>query len=298
MHCTAPPLDVLASPMLGLAHKASQTYSGHGFAQEERRLNHGLQHTLSGRGTFPVPRSSPFHRSINQKLPELWADFSDRGLPDARAGHDDRSTSYHNGFHGGAPVEPCSFKRTNGWHGSLAGRSPSPEHAAATARSGQCVFVGFAEFDMDGRHQTAGEMDRIMAHAAASKYPCSRPATLDEYERCIILGLPPRNRSGKDVVFSGPGATGCELFHTNTLGSQKCMVPPGDVFDGQTAAASLNGRKCCLCVYPVARVKRQQSLTQFGLARETIGKSGRLRRAGSLSAISDTTKWTRGEVQV
>ena len=48
-----------------------------------------------------------------------------------------------------------------------------------------------------------------------------------------IIGIPPipksfvklYNRSGRDVVFVGPGATGCELFHTNTLGgAQKCVV--------------------------------------------------------------------------
>merc|ERR1719453_2280107 len=126
---------------------------------------------------------------------------------------------------------------------------PHP-HAVSAATAGQSVFLGYAEFDVDGRHQTAGEMDRTMQWAAGEKYPCARPATLDEYERGVILGLPERNRSGRDIVFTGPGATGCELFHTNTFGSQKCIVPPGDTFDGQTGAASLHGRKCCICVYP------------------------------------------------
>jgi len=211
--------------------------------------------------------------------------------------------SYHAGFSASGSKEPgwkepCSFKRTQGWQGQMMGRSAHPEEAASSSRPGQCVFVGYAEFDMDGRHHTSGEMDRMMAHAAVSKYPCSRPATLDEYERSLILGLPERNRSGKDIAFTGPGATGCELYHTNTLGSQKCIVPPGDIFDGHTGAASLSGRKAILCVYPVERVRRQQSLTQFGLARSTIGQSGKLRRAGSLSTISDMTKWTRAEVQI
>ena len=97
-------------------------------------------------------------------------------------------------------------------------------------------FVGFAEFDMDGRVFTGGEMDRMMMNlgqmrvwhafplsariSASQKYPCSRPATFDEYAERCILGLPERNNSGRDVVFVGPGATGCELFHTNTLGAE------------------------------------------------------------------------------
>jgi len=141
-------------------------------------------------------------------------------------------------------------------------------------------------------------MDRIMQWAAGEKFPCARPATLDEYERGVILGLPARNRSGKDVVFTGPGATGCELFHTNTLGAQKCIVPPGDTFDQQTGAASLYGRKCCICVYPAERVKRQQSLTQFGLARSTMSGAGKLKRGSSLEKLADITQWTRGNFQI
>ena len=41
--------------------------------------------------------------------------------------------------------------------------------------------MGFAEFDMDGRVFTGGEMDRMMMISASQKYPCSRPATFDEY---------------------------------------------------------------------------------------------------------------------
>eukprot|EP00434_Breviolum_minutum_P001222 symbB.v1.2.001070.t1/scaffold33.1/size517934/22 len=161
-----------------------------------------------------------------------------------------------------------------------------------SARPGKVVFVGFAEFEMDGRAFTGGEMDRMMMISASQKYPCSRPATFDEYAERCILGLPERNTCGRDVVFVGPGATGCELFHTNTLGIQKAVVSPHDMFDGTWGNASLYGRKCILCVYPVQRLKKQQSLMQFGLARRTIGKSGRLRRAGSLASLTDQTQWT------
>lgn len=245
--------------------------TGHGVATEERRLNAGLQTLPSGRSAFPVARHSEFHKSINQKMPELWSDFSDRGLPQARAGHDEKSTTFH-------------------------GESDTSKHASPSgARTGKVVFVGLAEFEMDGRIHTGGEMDRMMMHASAQKYPCSRPATFDEYSEKCILGLPERNSTGRDVVFVGPGATGCEIFHSNTLGAQKAVVPPGEMLDGTWGTASLYGRKTVLCVYPVERIKRQQSLTQFGLARSTIGKSGRLRRAGSLASLMDKTQWTTAD---
>ena len=47
-----------------------------------------------------------------------------------------------------------------------------------------------------------------------------------------------------------------------------------------------------LCVYPVQRLKKQQSLAQFGLARRTVNRSGRFRRAGSLASLTDETQWT------
>eukprot|EP00440_Ansanella_granifera_P004310 gb/GFBE01004672.1/.p1 GENE.gb/GFBE01004672.1/~~gb/GFBE01004672.1/.p1 ORF type:complete len:268 (+),score=40.66 gb/GFBE01004672.1/:1-804(+) len=245
--------------------------TGHGVATEERRLNSGHQVLPSGRGLYPVARHSEFHRSINQKLPELWGDFSDRGLPQARAGHCEKSSTYH-------------------------GDSDSSKHnPPPSTKPGQVVFVGVAEFEMDGRVHTGGEMDRMMMYRASQKFPCARPATFDEYAEKCILGLPERNTTGRDVVFVGPGATGCEVFHTNTLGTQKCVVPPGDVFDGTWGTASLYGKKCILCVYPVERVKRQQSLTQFGLARSTIGRSGKLKRAGSLASLMDKTQWTASD---
>lgn len=247
-------------------------FSGHNKALQERRLNHGLQTLPSGRSAFPVPRNSEFHRSINQKLPELWSDFSDKGLLEARAGHSEQAATFHG-------------------DSKLSATAQSSNATTQPPKPGQVVFVGYAEFDMDGRTHTSGEMDRMMVHAAVSKYPCSRPATFGEYADGAILGLPHRNQSGRDIVFIGPGATGCELFHTNSLGSQKCAVSPGDILDGNWGTASLYGRKSILCVYPIERVRRQQSLTQFGLARSTVGKSGRLRRAGSLASITDTTQW-------
>lgn len=246
-------------------------YSGHAPALEERRLNHGLQMLPSGRSAFPVARSSEHHRTINQNLPELWSDFSDRGLHAPRGAHCAKSSTFH---------------------GDLGDNAAHKDHL----KPAKVVFVGFAEFDMDGRNHTAGEMDRLMMYAAVSKYPCARPATLDEYVEQQIVGLPEMNRSGRDVVFVGPGATGCEHFHTRTLGAQKAVVPPGDPLDGAWDLVSLFGRKCVLCVYPMQRVRRQMSLTQFGLTRSTIsGTSGRLKRAGSLATLTDKTSWTSGD---
>lgn len=265
---------------------------------EERRFNAGLQQLPSGRSVFPVARNSEFHRTINQRLPELWADFSDRALPEGRSGTHSKLLAFH------GDSDPDLDVRDGDFTGRPARQAPGALRATATLavgqalRPGRVVFVGFAEFDMDGRLHTAGEMDRLMQHSASSKYPCSRPATFDEYADeggPAIVGLPQKNTSGRDIVFVGPGGTGCELFHTNTLGSQKCAVPPGEALDGTWGIASMYGRKTILCVYPIERVKRQQSLTQFGLCRNTVGPGGRMRRAGSLASLQDKTSWTSGD---
>jgi len=218
-------------------------------------------------------------------MPELWSDFSDKGLPEARVGPCEKTTMFH-----GDPSPNSSPDRMRATTSSASFMHPP----ASSAKSGQVMFVGIAQFDMDGRMHTAGEMDRLMLHAANSKYPCSRPATFDEYAEGAILGLPDKNKTGQEVVFAGPGATGCELFHTNTLGAQKVIVPPGDAFDGTWAMASLFGRKCILCVHPIERVKRQQSLALFGQSRQSIGRSGGLRRAGSWAMLSDKARPTGG----
>jgi len=314
--------------------------TGHGRALEERRLGHGLQTLPSGLNAFPIARKSEFHRSINQKLPELWSDFSDRGSPDPR-NVCERSAKFH-GDHAADASSGASWiqeedierlrasveQRQEAFRESLrhfrltgAGRFDGAEEQRRALQSfsdereeiraeemrltalekqpgafkqRKVMFVGYADFEMDGRVHTAGEMDRLMLHAASQKYPCARPATFDEYSDQCILGLPSCNHSGRDIVFVGPGATGCELNHTNTLGAQKAIVPSGDALDGSWGAASLYGRKSVICVYPLERVKRQQSLTQFGAARSNIGRSGRLRRAGSLTGLTDRTQWTSG----
>lgn len=273
--------------------------SGHSTeALQERRFNHGLQTLPSGRSAFPVSRADPYHRSLLQGMPELWSDFSDQGLPEARAGLSEGATTYHGDYDASLG---CYLSKPSLRSGSRPGAAASPggsisPASAPSARkpshaSGRVVFVGYATFDMDGRTHTAGEMDRLMMRAASSKYPCARPATFDEYADGAIQGLPQRNKSGLDVAFVGPGATGSELFHTNTLGMQKCCVAPGDDFtERQWGVASLHGRKAVLCVYPAERLRRQRSLTQYGLARDFVtNKSGPLRKAGSLACLSGSS---------
>ena len=43
----------------------------------------------------------------------------------------------------------------------------------------------------------------MMWRAAASKFPCSRPALYDEYAEGRILGLPERNVAGAEVRSEG-----------------------------------------------------------------------------------------------
>jgi hypothetical protein len=263
--------------------------TGHpGTGLQERRFNAGLATLPSGRSPFPAPRRCEFHRTIGQRLPELWADFSDKAVHQGRAGVDSNLLS----FHGDHPHEQDMglTQKSPGLQatGSMTLKSKSPPKAPIP---GSVVFVGYAEFDMDGRTFTAGEMDRLMMHSAVSKYPCARPATFDEYTDQAIVGLPKKNASGRDIVFVGPGGTGCELYHTNTLGSQKCAVPPGEALDGTWGLASMYGRKSVLCVYPVERVKRQQSLTQFGLCRATLDVRGRMKPSQSLTTLTDKTMW-------
>lgn len=259
---------------------------------KQRHFNLGQQTLPSGRNVYPVAPGNRFYKTLGQITPEIWADFSDRGLPEA---HPENA---------GAPLDPLGtavsstqggpFRvRQYGHHAKKAiagGSAPSRPTDQSDART--VLYVGFAEWDMDGRLHTIGEMDRLMMVAAQSKYPCARPATFEEYSTGQIRGIPEANHSGRDVVFVGPGSAQMPP-HQHTLGSQKYVVPARDSFDCTATTTATYGRKCCLCVYPAARVERQHSLSQFGFARSVqSGAQAKLRRTQSWSGLSpDRTKW-------
>jgi len=270
--------------------------SGGKLLHKERRLNHGLQTLPSGLSAFPAPRNSDWHRNIGQSLPELWSDFSTRGHASGSAGHDEQSMTFHGTFgsSGGFGATSSSGKVMQRLHSNGTTASSWPVTPQSQASEGvfsrRCVFAGYAEFDMDGLAHTGGEMDRMMMMAASAKFPCSRPATIDEYVDCAILNLPARNSTGRDIVFVGPRSTGCTIYHSNTLGAGKCFVPPGDDLDGTTGAVTLNGRKTIICVYPWDRVRRQPSLAQFGPRRRATEEQGRRKRASSVAGSPQDTR--------
>lgn len=267
----------------------------------ERRFNIGLQTLPSGKSAFPVARGNRFYKTIGQNLPELWSDFSDCGLPLVHPEQPPVLDNLVRSTHGSGFKDTGSrFHSTNRTNFSRSGLSKS------LAPVQRVYFCGFAEWEMDGRLHSAGEMDRLMALAAASKFPCSRPATFDEYSSMNIVGAPTVNVSGRDISFVGPGSC-CERSGSNTLGTQKWVVPARDPFDGTATTSATYGKKCCFCVYPAARLEKQHSLSQFGLARSAVSseKEGKLRRVRTWAGPPpDKTQWaaldfsgSSGEVQ-
>lgn len=269
----------------------------------ERRFNVGWQTLPSGKNGFPVASGNRFYKTLGQSLPELWSDFSQRGLP-----------HHHPEQHlGGLGPDPAltqgSFFRDTGTRFHSTNRtnlsSTRGGQPMNTAPASRVMFIGFVEWEMDGRVHSAGEMDRLMALAAASKFPCSRPATFEEYASMKIIGAPAVNVSGRDVSFVGPGSC-CERSDSNTLGTKKWVVPARDPFDGTATTSATYGKKCCFCVYPAERMARQHSLSQFGLARTAASSKhdGKLHRVRSWDGIPDKTPWaaldfsgSSGEVQ-
>lgn len=272
----------------------------HARVPPERRFNIGNQTLPSGKNAFPVARGNRFYRTLGQSLPELWSDFSDRGLPHEHPEQHvglDLSATQGSGFRDtGSRFLSTNRTNLNVTRGGL---------SKGLAPAQRVYFVGFAEWEMDGRVHSAGEMDRLMALAAASKFPCSRPATFDEYSSMNIVGSPAVNVSGRDISFVGTGSC-CERSDSNTLGTKKWVVPARDPFDGTATTSATYGKKCCFCVYPAERMAKQHSLSQFGLARSaaSVEKEGRLRRVRTWAGIPDKTKWaaldfsgSSGEVQ-
>lgn len=283
----------------------------------ERRFNVGCQTLPSGKSAYPVARGNRFYTTIGQNLPELWADFADRGLPHTHpeqnigpgmdVGREDKGLfqKHREDMQGRSDGMQRSGFRDRLQSTNRTNFSKSGGSSKGFAQAQKVVFVGFAEWEMDGRLHSQGEMDRLMAVAAASKFPCSRPATFEEYASMNIAGSPVVNVSGRDISFVGTGSC-CERGDANTLGTKKWVVPARDPFDGTATTSATFGKKCCMCVYSVARMEKQHSLSQFGLARTAASslQDGKLRRVRSWAGIPDKTQWaaadfsgSTGEVQ-
>mmetsp|Transcript_18665 Transcript_18665/g.46605 ORF Transcript_18665/g.46605 Transcript_18665/m.46605 type:complete len:336 (-) Transcript_18665:481-1488(-) len=283
-----------------------------------KRYNWGHQCTPSGRSLFPVPPVSEFHRSINQQpeMGNLWVDGSNT-YEDARLStqpyhmEKDMRTmtgySYDRKVPPGTYVEPKVFNLGN--HVNWKTRPLDKFQQARMRRDSRCysvpkrgtegvhhpvcVFVGFVEWTMERAAMTRGEMDRLMYAACAAKYPCSRPATYEEYISHGIAGLPTINQTKFDVTFIGPGSEKLGpgvLDHKNTNFARKKIVFPGDRMDGSSGQIEIDdsscwGRKACLAVVYNNRLRQQPSLKQFGLLRNTLSLKD------STNVQGDATQW-------
>merc|ERR1719379_57933 len=69
-------------------------------------------------------------------------------------------------------------------------------------------FIGFTYFEQDGRALNHSEQESMMWRSAAMKFPCSRPASYQEYMDGRILGMPERNVSGCEIIFTGNPSRG------------------------------------------------------------------------------------------
>merc|ERR1719265_636184 len=137
-------------------------------------------------------------------------------------------------------------------------------------------FIGFAYFQQDGRALNHKEQESVMWRAASLKYPCSRPASYDEYEEGRILGLPERNVSGNEVIFTGPSSMGdAPTKHKGWVlgGYPKRAVLMGDPLDGSSEIGSAFGRKAIMCVLPQRRLVRQPSLRMWGDCRYDLWRA-------------------------
>lgn len=237
----------------------------------ERLFNWGAQATPGGRTIYPVPKESIFHRSINQRDNiGLDADFG-RQRPREAAAAKARNRSWD---------PAATFNSSSSQNSTLRRHQRSKEaDSPPQARSG-CRFVGYARWSMEGRQCTSGEMDRLMMQVAQAKFPCSRPATFEEYELGLIAALPRTNGSGADVTFVGPGssvggARNVGACH-DTLGVRKKAVMVGDALDGLTTPQGvLAGEKSVVCVVPTARFMRQTYLATHSCLRDILDREGR-----------------------
>merc|ERR1712072_1248637 len=73
-----------------------------------------------------------------------------------------------------------------------------------------------------------------------------------------ILGMPERNVSGCEIIFTG---------------NPKRAVLKGDPLDGTTEIGSSFGRKAIVCVMPQRRLVRQPSLRTWGACRYDLWRA-------------------------
>merc|ERR1719223_568491 len=103
-----------------------------------------------------------------------------------------------------------------------------------------------------------------MHSACANKFPCSRPATYEEYISHAIAGLPKLNTTRYDLTFVGPGSEKIgpgALDHKNTFFARKKIVFPGDRLDGGSGKIEITdsscwGRKSCVAVTYANRIRK------------------------------------------
>ncbi|CAD7941752.1 unnamed protein product [Amoebophrya sp. A25] len=283
-----------------------------------RRYNWGHQCAQNGHSLFPVPTYSEFHRSINQnpQMGNLWIDASNT-YEDARLStqpyHLEKDTrtmtaySYDRKVPPGTYIEPKVFNL--GTHVNWKTRPLDKFEQAKMRRDVRCysvvkrgspavhhpvcVFAGFVDWTMERAAMTRGEMDRLMYAACAAKYPCSRPATYEEYISHGISGLPTLNQTKHDITFVGPGSDKIgpgALDHRNTIFARKKVVFPGDRLDGSSGQIEIDdsscwGRKTCIAVVYTNRLRKQPSLKQFGVLRNTL----KVRDGTDVSG--DATQW-------
>jgi hypothetical protein len=137
-------------------------------------------------------------------------------------------------------------------------------------------FIGFTYFEQDGRALNHHEQESMMWRSAAMKFPCSRPASYQEYMDGRILGMPERNVSGCEIIFTGnPSRGDAPAKHKGWVlgGYPKRAVLKGDPLDGTTEIGSSFGRKAIVCVMPQRRLVRQPSLRTWGACRYDLWRA-------------------------
>lgn len=282
-----------------------------------QRFNVGHQTTPAGFSLYPTPPNNRFYKSLTTKVTgNLWVDSSNTyedGRLSTQPYHLEQRAmsaySYDRRIPPGSYVEPVMFNLAHDPHNKTKEldryqqaklrremRAFSiPRRGIADDHFVSCVFVGFVEWNMERAAFRRGELDRLMIAACRAKYPCSRPATYEEFISHAITGLPAMNQTKFDITFTGPGSEKIgpgALDHKNTLFSRKKIIMPGERLDGSTGQieisdSSIWGKKACIAVVYSTRLQLQPSLRQFGQSRKTIKDQ----KCYTENCSNDKTQW-------